>query len=183
MTVSIRRGYALLAAILMITVAAQAVRAGEDPCAAFSWNVSHERELFAASPEAAVAGREASLAPLLALDRLYEPQLAPEGQVVFVVPPERSRPATDNFGGVVRLRADIAGTYRIFVNQGLWIDIVAKGRLIASNDFQGRAGCQAPHKIVQYVLPGEQDLVLQLSGGRDGRVRIAITRLGSTPAA
>jgi hypothetical protein len=164
MTVSIRRAFRCWPRILTVTVAAKPC--GRERILALRFSgTCHERELFDASPEAVVAGREASPTPLLALDRLYELRLAPEGQVVFVVPPDRSWPAADNSGGVARLTADIAGAYRISVNQGLWIDIVAKRRLIASNDFQARADCQAPHKIEQYVLPGRQDFVLQLSGG------------------
>jgi hypothetical protein len=182
MTMSIRRGHPVLAAIVVAVIASGSVAAAEDPCAAFSWDVTHERALFAMAPESAVAGREVSPAPLLMLERLYELRLAPQGVVTYAVSPQKQRPVAGAYGGLAHLKFDRSGTYRVSLDQGLWIDMVTEGKLIASSDFQGRPGCRAPHKIVQYVLPAGQDVLLQLSGGHDGRVRITITRSDDAPA-
>jgi len=181
MTMSIRSGYPVLAAIVVTAMASGSVRAA-DPCAAFSWNVTHERALFAMAPEPAVAGRAVSPAPSLVLERLYELQLFPQGAIAYAMSPEKKAAAADSYGGLARLKVDKSGTYRVSLDRGSWVDVVANGKLITSTDFQGRPGCGAPHKIVLYALPAGQDLVLQLSGGRDGRVRIAITRLDNVPA-
>jgi len=182
MTMSIRRGHSVLAAIVMTAIASGSGAAAEDPCATFSWDVTRERALFTMAPESALAGREVSPAPLLMLERLYELRLAPQGVVTYAVSPQKQRPVAEDFGGLAHLKFDRPGTYRVSLDQGLWIDLVADGKLIASSDFQGNPGCRAPHKIMQYVLPAGQDVLLQLSGGHDGRVRITITRPDDAPA-
>ena len=40
--------------------------------------------------------------------------------------------------------------------------------------FQGRPGCNAPHKVVEYELP-EGDVVIQLSAALPGKVRLTVT--------
>jgi len=181
MTMSICTGHSFLAAIIVTAMVSGSVKAADDPCSAFSWNVTHEHALFAMAPEPAVAGRSVSEAPLLALDRLYELQLSSQGAIAYALLPEKKAVVADDYGGLARLKIDKPGTYRVSLDRGAWVDVVANGMLIQAVDFQGRSGCQAPHKIVQYVLPVGQDLVLQLSGVREGRVRIAITRPEERP--
>jgi hypothetical protein len=48
-------------------------------CAAFSWNVEHERTLFAQQAQVLAAGQTATATPALAIDRLYQLH-APSGQ-------------------------------------------------------------------------------------------------------
>ena len=45
-------------------------RAAEDPCAAFSWDVHHERELFREQPVDIASGRALADAPVVTPDRL-----------------------------------------------------------------------------------------------------------------
>jgi len=169
-------------ALLTCSLAAHCALAQQDPCAAFSWNVAHERALFASAPQALSAGRDAASSPPLEPDRLYELQLGPQSQVAWVLPPGKKSIPEEAFAGTARLRLQQPGTYRISVDQSLWIDIVADGHMIESADFQGRAGCVAPHKIVQYTLPAGRELVLQLSAAGGPRARLTITRVdtGST---
>jgi len=47
--------------------------------------------------------------------------------------------------------------------------------MIASADFQGRPGCLAPHKIVQYQLPAGRQLTLQFSAAASAQLRLTIT--------
>jgi hypothetical protein len=54
---------------------------------------------------------------------------------------------------------------------------VADGKMIESADFQGRPGCLAPHKIVQYSLAAGRDLLLQLSGAVSPGARLTITQV------
>jgi len=57
-----------------------------------------------------------------------------------------------------------------------WVDVLAEGSPIRSQDFQGRRGCDAPHKVVEFVLPAATRLTLQFSGDASSTVRVAISR-------
>jgi len=148
--------------------------AAEDPCAGFRWDMGRERRLFATQAQAVAAGRDEGSAPLLLPERLYELSLAPLDQVSFAAQPGRKMPAESASAGLARVRLAAAGDYRISLDQGYWVDVVAGGRPIASKDFQGLRDCRAPHKIVLYSLPAGQDLVLQFSGAGSSRIRLAV---------
>jgi hypothetical protein len=165
-------------ATLALSLAAGGASAQEDPCAKFSWNVEHERSLFAAAPQVIAAGHDAASAPKLAPDRLYELQLAAAGQVTLALPPGKKTATDSSYAGLARLSLQQPGSYRVSVDQSVWIDIMADGKMIDSADFQGRPGCQAPHKIVQYSLPAGRELLLQLSGAPSAGIRLTITATG-----
>jgi hypothetical protein len=160
--------------------AVRAALAADDPCAGFSWDVGRERALFATAAEAVSGGKDAESAPLLAPDRLYELTLAPQEQVAFAAPPARKKGVEGASGGLARLHLTAAGNYRIALDQAFWIDVVADHQIVASKDFQGRPGCQAPHKIVLYSLPSEKDLILQFSGATAQRLKLTITPVDKT---
>lgn len=147
----------------------------DDPCAGFTWNVAHERALFASAAQALNAGRDAATAPAIETDRLYELTLAPNEQVRLPAPNQKAHGAGTGSAGLVRLQVTKAGSYRISVGSQMWVDLASGSMLIGSSDFAGQHGCDAPHKIVQYDLqPGV--FVLQLSGGSGDHVRVAVTR-------
>jgi hypothetical protein len=161
--------------MMAIGLAAGSAFAREDPCAKFAWNIDHERALFATAPEAVAAGHDAASTPLLAPERLYQLQLAPQNQVALMLPPGKKTSTDGPYAGMAHLRLQQPGAYRVSVDQSLWIDVVADGKMIDSADLQGRPGCLAPHKIVQYSLPAGRELVLQLSGAVSPRARLTIT--------
>jgi hypothetical protein len=166
---------AQLSVMLALSLAATVATAQDDPCAKFSWNVDHERALFGAAPLAIAAGHDAASAPRLEPDRLYQLQLTAGAQVTLALPPGK-KPANDSsYAGLARLSLQQPGSYRVSVDQSAWIDVVADGKMIDSGDFQGRAGCLTPHKIVQYSLPAGRELLLQLSGAPGALVRLTIT--------
>jgi hypothetical protein len=165
----------LVLALLSLCLAARCALAVDDPCAGFSWDVVHERALFAGTAQSIAAGREPTSAPPLAADRLYELQLAPQEQVEMLLPPGKKTQVSDAYAGLARLQLARPGSYRISVDHGAWIDVVSAGHMIDSSDFQGRSGCNAPHKIVQYLLPAVHELVLQVSAAAAARLRLTIT--------
>jgi hypothetical protein len=57
--------------LVTLGLATHTARSDEDPCAGFSWNVAHERALFASAPQSVTASRDAPSASLLAPGRLY----------------------------------------------------------------------------------------------------------------
>jgi hypothetical protein len=163
--------------VLALAVAATWARADEDPCTGFSWNIAHERALFATAPQSIAAGREPTPAPPLAPDRLYQLQLTPQGQVVMLLPSGKKTPVDGAFAGLARLQLQQPGTYRVSMDQPAWVDVVADGHLIGPSDYQARPGCFAPHKIVQYLLPAARELLLQFSAAAGRELRVTITQV------
>jgi hypothetical protein len=161
--------------LLAPALAGAGAPAADEPCAAFTWDVAHVRALFASAAQSIGAGRDPASAPLLAADRLYQLQLAPQLQVAMLLPPGKKAQLADTYSGLARLQLARPGSYRVSIDQGAWIDVVEDGRMIDSSDFQGRPGCSAPHKIVQYLLPAAHELLLQISGAAAPQLRLAIT--------
>jgi hypothetical protein len=145
-----------------------------DPCDASTWNVSHERALFAMPPTAVTAATAAGPAPTLNLDKLYEVSLAPQDKVSFVLPPAKKVLADGAFAGIVTLHIPSAGKYRVSMSEGSWIDLISAGKFAATDDFTGMHECRAPRKIVQYALPAG-DLALQFSNTNSASVRVTVT--------
>jgi hypothetical protein len=168
-----RRGSVILS-IAVLPWTLSAVWAA-DPCDGFTWNVAQERALFAAPPHAQAAASDAGHAPAVATERLYELTLVAQDQVHFAVPPGRSDLHKDAYGGLVRFRVPADGVYRVSLDQPVWVDAVADGKLLQSKDFRGQRGCNAPHKVVEFVLPGKQDLLLQFSNAASRQVRVSVT--------
>lgn len=148
-----------------------------EPCPGFSWDVSAERQLFAGAPTPLLAGRDRASAPTVVPDRLVELTLVPLGQVSYAATPGRATPSQDALGGLAMLTVPRAGPYRISVNQGVWIDVVAQGQLVPAVDYEGSRSCDAPHKVVVFNLPAGRPLTLQFSGASAVTLRVTVTRV------
>jgi hypothetical protein len=147
-----------------------------DPCSTFDWDVRHERALFAGEARPLATGRTPAAAPAVAPERLYRLELRPRAEVSFAAPPGEKHPPPEGYAGLVTLEVNAAGKYRVALDQGFWIDVVANNVSIPSSGHQGRSGCAAPHKIVEFTLPANTPLTLQLSGGDAPTLRLAVTR-------
>src|ERR1700746_175203 len=113
-------------------------RAAEDPCAAFSWDVHHERELFREQPVDIASARALAADPVVTPDRLSELELRAQPEVSFAAPPSRIWPKEATYAGLARLTVDTAGVYRFALDQPAWVDVVAGGAELQSRDAQGR---------------------------------------------
>ncbi len=152
-----------------------------DPCMDFKWNVVNERALFAGDAKALAVGASAAAAPRVEIGQLYQFALSDQQQVVFAAAPGKKMLADGASAGLVRFRPGTAGAYRVSLSRGIWIDVIAGGKAIASTDFGGAPGCETPRKVVLYQLPANTELLLQLSGAADADVRVAITTVPPTP--
>ena len=161
--------------LLALLLAALPARA-DDPCASFSWDVHHERELFSKEPVDIASGKTVADAPALTPDRLYELELRARPEVGFAAPPSRTWPTAATYAGLVRLTVETAGVYRIALDQSAWVDVLANGTVLQNRDFQGRPGCSAPHKIVEFVLPAGTPLILEFSASITPSVKVTISR-------
>lgn len=170
-----------LLGVLLLTLPVIAVDADDDPCGQFSWDVRHERTLFAQPGEALASGATSAEAPTIASERLYRLSLHPQPQVHFAAPPGRQKFAEGAHAGMVRLTLEQAGLYRVSLDQPAWVDVLSGSTPLASHDFQARNGCRAPHKIVQFALPAHAALLLQFSAAAQDALAISVTR--AAPAA
>jgi hypothetical protein len=145
-----------------------------DPCDGFTWNVAHERAIFASAATPVTAANAAGPAPSLDVDKLYDITLTPQDKVSFVLAPAKKVLADGAFAGMVKLHIPSAGKYRVSMSEGFWIDVIADGKFAPTDDFTGAHECRAPRKIVQYPLPAG-DLVLQFSNTNSATVRVTVT--------
>jgi hypothetical protein len=172
---SLSRVRAPLLALLSLPFAPMHARA-DDPCAAFSWDVHHERDLFRGQPVDLASGRALADAPLLTPDRLYELELRAQPEVSFSAPPSRTWPQEATYAGLARLTVDTAGVYRFALDQPAWVDVVVGGAVLQSRDTQGRVGCSTPYKIVEFNLPAGKPLVLEYSASVTPSIKVTVSR-------
>ncbi|HTT03700.1 MAG TPA: hypothetical protein VMF64_00285 [Steroidobacteraceae bacterium] len=179
---------AMLACVLAASaMAASPVRAqGESPsdspgarahqgCHDFAWDVRRERTLFAGQAHSVQGGTSAADTPTVHADRLYEVQLAPQPQVKYVTTPGKVMLSDGAYGGMVKFTVARSGSYRVSLDAPFWIDVVADGKLLGTQDFSGQRGCANPRKIVIFQMPAGQPLWLQISGARRAQAQLTLT--------
>ena len=164
------------AVFLALSVGLASATRADDPCAAFTWDVRHERTLFGREPQPVAAGKTLAASPTLVLDRLYQLQLIEQSEVALVAPPGKKPVRQAANAGLARLSVDTGGLYRIALDQALWVDAIANGAVLQAEAHQGSPGCSAPHKIVEFMLPGRTPITLQFSGGHVAAVNLTVTR-------
>lgn len=171
-----------LSAILLASLLSQAALAADaDPCTRFTWDVTRELAVMKQTPQQIVAAvRSSDETPKLLLNQLYEVKLADQGSVTFAATPGKPTLPDGTRGGLVRFSSEAAGRYRVAMTSGHWIDVVDGQTAIKSRDFQGARGCERPRKIVEFDLPANRPLTLQLSGASDTPVTLAITTVETT---
>jgi len=163
-----------LSLMLAPSILSAAENSAATGCGAFTWNVSHELALMAQPATSINASRDGNLATVVP-DKHYLVHLAPQASVKFALAPARSRNAEGAYAGLMRFRVEQAGRYRVTLTSRHWIDVVEGDHAIATRDFQGRAGCDRLHKVVEFELPEGRDLILQFSGDSADSVGLAIT--------
>jgi hypothetical protein len=163
------------AAICLLLTAASAPAFADDACAGFTWDVGKERALFGTAAHSLAGGKNVQSAPSLSVDHLYELILQSQDGIQFAAAPGKKMLTDGAFAGLAKLQISMPGNYRIALDVPFWIDIVQAGKLLPSLDFQGRPGCNAPHKIVEFKLPATHDLIIQFSGATGERVRVSVT--------
>jgi hypothetical protein len=164
------------AALAALALPLASTKAAGDPCAAFSWDVHHERDLFSKQPVDLASGKAFADAPTLTPDRLYELELRAQPEVTFSAPPSRTWPEEATYAGMARLTVETAGVYRFALDQPAWVDVVAGGVVLQSRDSQGRDGCSTPYKIVEFALPAGKPLVLEFSASVTPAIRVTVSR-------
>lgn len=108
-----------------------------------------------------VVGKAASLA------------LVPDAR--FLIPPAHA-PSPGSYGGRAFLDVVAAGTYRVALGEGAWIDVVRNGKAISSIAHNHGPACSPVRKVVDFTLsPGRY--VVQLSGAKQSYLTVLVARL------
>lgn len=162
---------ALFAGLMLLAPAVQAA----DPCQSFKWDVGREVKLFAGPGTSLAAGRSADDAPVISTGRLYVLGLQPQATLQFPVPPSKKMLTDGAFGGVLRFEVPAAGSWRVAIDSGFWLDIVQDAKALPAADFHGSADCPGPRKVVLYELPAATALTLQLGAASAAEARLSVT--------
>lgn len=164
---------------LLVAAMGPAAMAADDPCTRFKWDVSQEVQLFQQAPAAIAAGAGISDAPLIQTQTLYEARLQPQEGFGFAAPPSKKMLDDGAHAGLFRFRVTAAGHYRVAVDAGFWLDIVADGTPLDSLDFNGSTQCAGPRKVVVFDLPADTDLLLQFSAANAAQARFSVTQVAA----
>lgn len=100
--------------------------------------------------------------------------LHPARDVHFAAAPERQSDSS-SFSGMVMLDVRKAGTYRISLSSGAWIDVVKDGEVVDSTSHNPGAECSPFRKIVSFPLTAGRH-VIQLSGNKDAGLSMMVQR-------
>lgn len=165
----------VMAASAMAASPAWADQSRSQGCHDFAWDVHRERALFAGQAHSVQGGTSAATTPTVRADRLYEVQLTPQPQVTYVTAPGKVMLSDGAYGAMVKFSVARTGSYRVSLDAPFWIDVVADGKLLGTQDFSGQRGCANPRKIVIFQLPARQTLWLQISGARRAQAQLTLT--------
>ncbi|MBI1360956.1 MAG: homogentisate 1,2-dioxygenase [Alphaproteobacteria bacterium] len=100
--------------------------------------------------------------------------LHPTRQVAYAAQPEKPGGSVAH-GGLLGFTISEAGTYRVALGSGAWIDVLKNGEAIDSSDHGHGPACSSIRKVVSFALqPGAY--VLQISANAGDRVGVLITR-------
>jgi hypothetical protein len=172
---STQRAWPATALVAILTLLSAPLPAADDPCSAFTWDVSRELKLFAGPATALAAGADSAAAPSLAMERLYSLTLRPLNEVTFVAAPGKRNTAASGHAGLATLDIKAPGKYRFALDAPAWIDVIADGGAMNTSGHQGAAGCAGPHKIVEFEFSVARRVTLQFSGADMAALRLTVT--------
>ena len=166
----------IFAALLMLPMLAPAA-AAEEAAACPATPAPLPAEL-ASWPKQAVAGaaidagglKQAALTP----GRTVNAQLSPTASLRWPVAPQKPGDP-GSFGGLFRFTAKQAGTYRVALGAGAWVEVAREGKALTSTAHGHGPACSAIRKIVDFKLvPG--DYLLEIAGSAKPEIAVLVTR-------
>ncbi len=138
-------------------------------CDKFKWPLDKERAMLAAATPAPSGGEIGQ--PLTSACRLT---LAAADAAKLPNPPTRA-PKPGTFSGFVTVQAPPkAGTYRITLSEGAWIDVFQDGKEIKSGAFSGAQGCDGVRKSVKFDLAATP-FIIELNGTAKDSIAFVLT--------
>jgi hypothetical protein len=164
------------AAILLPLAFPAAAQADEQPQAACTAQVAPSGELAAwTAPTPLAAAGDAHRLPMLAVGQAADVTLLPTPQVHYPSRPEKPGGSVSH-GGLIGIDVAQAGTYRVALSSGAWIDLVRQGKATTSVAHGHGPTCTGVHKMVDFPLtPGRYTLQLGANGAP--QMRVLVVRL------
>ncbi|RUN75668.1 hypothetical protein EJC47_15055 [Sphingomonas sp. TF3] len=109
------------------------------------------------------------------IGKRVEVMLAPTDTVRYRLAPGKP-PAPGSMGGLLGVTVRRAGTYRVALGTGAWIDLVRARTSLTSVAHEHGPACSGIRKIVDFKLrPGRY--VLQISGSKEAATPVLVTAL------
>lgn len=116
------------------------------------------------SPAVAAKTKRGLKAAVLAVGKAVRADLAPTGDVKYVLRPEKPG-GPGSYGGLFALDIVEAGDYRVALGAGAWIDMVRDGKAVESVGHAHGPDCSGIRKMVDFALtPGRYILQIAASG-------------------
>lgn len=124
--------------------------------------------------ELAAAGRDRDLAAAkLPVGQAARVALLQTPEVRYALRPEKPGGSVSH-GGMVAFSVAEAGTYRVALGSGAWVDIVADGKAAISTAHGHGPACTGIRKMVDFALePGDYILQIAANGAPQANVLIA----------
>ena len=153
--------------LLALMLATPALAQEPVGCDKFKWPLESERAALIGA-KAAASGEE--IAPGTAAKLT----LAPIAEAKLPQEPTR-KPKDGTFAGFVRVAAlPKAGTYKVTLSKGGWIDVFQDGHEVKSGAFSGATGCEGVRKSVKFDLRAAP-VLLVVTGAPDPEIAIVVT--------
>lgn len=126
-------------------------------------------------PAAAATATAGLRSARIAIGRGVDLALRPTSGIAYPLTP--AHPGGDGSdGGLAGFTVAVAGTYRVAIGSGAWIDIVRDGHAVDSIAHGHGPDCTGVHKMVDFPLvPGAY--VLQVAGNDTATLPLLVTRL------
>jgi hypothetical protein len=127
------------------------------------------------TPLNAAASTKQLAAAALPVGKAAEVTLLQTPDVRYPLRPEKPGGSV-SYGGLIGLSIAQAGTYRVAIGSGAWIDLVRDGKAVVSTSHGHGPDCSGIHKMVDFPLePGRYTLQLAANGAP--RIGVLVARL------
>ena len=173
---------ALLAVAVLLAPSAAPAQAADPHCPATDASLPAELAPWTAKAELASAAKPADLAgAVLQPGAATNATLHPTDEVAYVAPPHKPQgPAS--YGGLFALDIKQAGTYRVALGSGAWIDVLADAKPPTEAAFGPGPSCSTIRKTVFFALaPGRY--LIQLSANAAPATAIMVVKAAPEPPA
>jgi hypothetical protein len=161
----------LLAVLLSAALFGAAFARAEESsgCDKFKWPLAHERSALLAPTARLETGAR------LTFDAAASIHLAPLAEAKLEMAPERPPKFSPSYAGAVKLDApSAAGTFKVSLSDGAWIDVVQDGRFVKPAAVSSAPDCAGLRRSVKFPLAAKP-LTIQLSDVKSPDISIIVS--------